>query len=86
MDIAFGNLFAVLQLEEHYQENVSHSLFFWFALHTTQQSQYETLKWVTGQHLSSAALFLTDSTVLRYYTSHARHALPREHHNSHSSY
>lgn len=53
MDIAFGNLFAVLQLEEHYQENVSHSLFFWFALHTTQQSQYETGDRTTFKFCSS---------------------------------
>lgn len=36
MDIAFGNLFALLRLEEYYQEKVSHSLFFWFALHMAQ--------------------------------------------------
>lgn len=35
MDIAFANLFAMLQLEEYYQEKVSCSLLFWFALYIT---------------------------------------------------
>lgn len=70
MDIAFGNLFAVLQLEEYYQKKISHGLLFRFASHVTRQLQYNTLKQATGKHLSSAALFLTDPIVLRYYTSH----------------